>query len=129
MELIGRSLTSTIPLLPVPVATMAFGPTANQLILFGGFGIGALLNDTWSWDGALTWTQLLRLFRFPSRSPSSRPWPMILSLIRMILFGGTNLSWDLNDTWSWDGTTWTATLSFYFPSCPLSRFLCPGCKQ
>ena len=44
---------------PRSFATMAFGPTVNQMILFGGFGTVTRINDTWSWDGATTtWTEL-----------------------------------------------------------------------
>jgi hypothetical protein len=36
-------------------ATMAFfGPTVDQMIVFGGFGPVTFLKDTWSWDGATT---------------------------------------------------------------------------
>ena len=65
------------------IATMAFGSTVNQMILFGGFGTVTLLNDTWSWDGATTtWTELLN---GSSGSPPARrmpSWPMIQPIIR-----------------------------------------------
>lgn len=85
-------------------ASMAFDATTNQTILFGGFGNGQQLNDTWSWDGT-KWTQL-----FPSTSPSIREGAALAfdaTTNQLILFGGSGNSGNLNDTWSFDGTTWT----------------------
>lgn len=92
-------------------ATMAFGPTVNQMILFGGFGPVTFLNDTWSWDGATTtWVEL--------NDGSSGSPPVRDNAVmcydpvnnQNILFGGRNISGDLGDTWSWDGTAWTGPL-------------------
>ena len=93
-------------------AAMAFGPTVNQMILFGGSGAVTRINDTWSWDGAnTTWTELND---GSSGSPSARSnavmgYDPVNNL--NILFGGRSDSGDLGDTWSWDGTTWSVPLS------------------
>lgn len=89
-------------------ATMAFGPTVNQMILFGGFGIVTRINDTWSWDGATTtWTEL-------NNGSSGSPLARSNAVMgydpvnnRNILFGGQSNSGDLGDTWSWDGAAWS----------------------
>ena len=82
----------------------------SQLVLFGGNpGSGAPApGDTWSYNGT-AWKKLT-----PAQSPSARyDAPMVFDpdKHRMILFGGEGLSegqtGPLNDTWTWDGTTWT----------------------
>lgn len=93
-------------------ATMAFGPTVNQMILFGGFGTVTRINDTWSWDGATTtWTELNdgSSGAPPARSNAVMGYDPVNDL--NILFGGQSNSGDLGDTWSWDGTTWSVPAS------------------
>ena len=93
-------------------ATMAFGPTVNQMILFGGFGTVTRMNDTWSWDGATTtWTELNdgSSGSPPARSKAVMGYDPVNN--RNILFGGQSNSGELGDTWSWDGTTWSVPLS------------------
>lgn len=95
-------------------ATMAFGPTVNQQILFGGFGTVTRINDTWSWDGAsTTWTELNNGSSGspPARSNAVMGYDPVNN--RNILFGGQN---GFGDTWSWDGTTWTELFPLTSPS-------------
>jgi hypothetical protein len=82
----------------------------GQLVLFGGNpGTGAPAPaDTWTYDGT-AWKKLT-----PAQSPSARnDAPMVYDVDkhRLVLFGGQGLgdgqSGALNDTWTWDGTTWT----------------------
>ena len=66
------------------LAAMAFDPTRNVAVLFGGLGAGAMFADTWEFDGA-TWLQ-----RSPAGSPSPRSragctWSPSLS--QCVLFG------------------------------------------
>ena len=83
--------------------SMVYDPGSGQLVLFGGYN----LNDTWTWDGS-TWT---------NQSPATRP-PVLFAASmaydagtgQLVLFGG----WEdlgpnvvLNDTWTWNGSTWT----------------------
>ena len=80
----------------------------DRLVVFGGedFG-GEPLEDTWEWDGA----------RWEPRFPAMTPPPRTLSAMaydagrrRAVLFGGTPkgiVMQRLDDTWEWDGTTWT----------------------
>ena len=86
---------------------MAYDAGHGQVILFGGQGNGAVLADTWAWDGA-KWTQL-----FPTTSPPPRYGAAMAydsGHGKVILFGGyngTGSSGFLFDTWSWDGANWT----------------------
>lgn len=92
--------------------TMAFGPTIDQMIVFGGFGPVTFLNDTWSWDGATTtWIELNNgsTGSPPVRDNAVMGYDPVTN--QNILFGGRNTSGDLGDTWSWDGTAWTGPLT------------------
>ncbi|MHB8320300.1 MAG: kelch repeat-containing protein [Acidimicrobiales bacterium] len=59
-------------------ASMAYDAATGQMLLFGGFGSGVTLDDTWSWNGA-TWSQL-----FPAKSmwPLARTFAMGESCVR-----------------------------------------------
>jgi hypothetical protein len=82
----------------------------SQLLLFGGNpGTGATATaETWTYDGT-AWKRLT-----PTQSPPARDdAPMVFDTDkhRVVLFGGQGLAEGqgapLNDTWSWDGTSWT----------------------
>ena len=95
---------------------LVYNPATGTVLLFGGVGAdngdygGTPFGDTWEWNGRTkTWTQL-----FPSSSPSPRWAPLAYdSLTRnIVLFAGDNGGGDCcriyyNDTWTWDGVTWT----------------------
>jgi hypothetical protein len=73
--------------------------------MFGGFN-GERLSDTWSWNG-VTWTEL-----HPATSPGvvSTAWQAAYdgASHQLVLFGGDpGLGTFANDTWAWNGTTWT----------------------
>ena len=86
---------------------LAYDRMRGRTLMFGGYVVGGVTNETWEWDGA-TWMKLA-----PSAAPSARYLhAMAYDDVRhrVILFGGSNgtLSNFLQyDTWSWDGTTWT----------------------
>lgn len=87
---------------PRSAASMSYDSNTGQLVLFGGSD----LNDTWTWSGS-TWTEL-----FPASSPSPRfSATMAYDGItgQIVLFGGEEGTYPylLNDTWTWDGSTWT----------------------
>jgi N-acetylneuraminic acid mutarotase len=82
----------------------------GRVVLFGGQSPGGgALADTWEWDGT-TWTN-----KTPATSPPARSsHAMAMGLNgRVVLFGGFGTSngagFRFNDTWEWDGTTWTNT--------------------
>jgi hypothetical protein len=96
-------------------APLAYDPATGNVVLFGGetsYGLPAL-NDTWTWDGS-NWTQ-----QSPPNPPPART---MASLVydassagaptsgRLVVFGGSGSGSTppyLNDTWVWDGTTWS----------------------
>jgi RHS repeat-associated protein len=81
--------------------------THGKLVVFGGENsASAAVQETWTWDGT-NWTKLT-----PATSPSAR-WGARMAYDTATgltyLFGGYTGSGQgyLNDTWKWDGTTWT----------------------
>jgi N-acetylneuraminic acid mutarotase len=90
-------------------ASMAFDPLANLIILFGGEN-GRELRDTWGYDAKIkTWSNLT-----PSAIPIDYPPARYGAAMvfdpgtnQLILVGGGNEEWSLNDTWSFDAKTQT----------------------
>jgi N-acetylneuraminic acid mutarotase len=79
----------------------------RTVVLFGGSTAGGYSNDTWTFDGT-SWTQVCVSNRPPARSAL----PLATLGNEVVLFGGassTALSTgrNLNDTWTFDGTSWT----------------------
>lgn len=90
-------------------ATMAYDAATRQLILFGGeTGTNSgLLNDTWTWDGT-NWTQLTPGTSPPARYDASMAYDPANGTVMLFGgFGAVDNSDDLNDTWIWDGSTWS----------------------
>jgi hypothetical protein len=87
--------------------TLAYDSATKQVIIFGGEDEGvSFLADTWTWDG-ITWTQ-----QFPASSPSRRvnfAMAHDATIGEVVLFGGYSAVGGeaLNDTWTWNGTTWS----------------------
>jgi hypothetical protein len=111
----GASWTEQHPPLSPPArfgAAMAYDATRKVVVLFGGMGdlssfqIGAL-GDTWTWNGT-TWTE-----QHPMVSPSPRRGASLAfdaTSGQVVLFGGDaahRVPLFLNETWLWNGTTWT----------------------
>lgn len=86
---------------------MAFDAARREFVMFGGFGAGfAAIGDTWAFDGT-NWTQ-----RLPAASPTPRGGHrMVYDAARgeVVLFGGGASfgAASFNQTWVWNGTTWT----------------------
>jgi cysteine-rich repeat protein len=88
---------------------MAYDANRERTVLFGGrdaIGSEAVFSTTWEWDGT-TWT---------NQTPTTpSPPPRLLASMAydarrkvVVLFGGLDASFSvLNDTWIWNGTTWT----------------------
>ncbi len=87
---------------------IAYDAAHFYTLLFGGGSAGqpnpAPKNDTWVWHSG--WRQLS-----PATSPSPRNGPNLVydpTPGTVVLFGGQGASGnDPNDTWTWDGVTWT----------------------
>ena len=61
-------------------------------------------STTYEWDGAV-W----KAFNSLKEAPTSRRWSSMVydaNLKKTVLFGGFNTNY-LDETWTWDGTTWT----------------------
>lgn len=91
---------------------MAYDGKTGKMIMFGGLdyvsGDFSYLGDTWSWDGT-NWTQLSPATSPPPTGDAAMAYDPATQ--QMILFGGDqrpDLSTQTtNDTWSFDGSTWT----------------------
>lgn len=88
-------------------AAMAYDPSRDKLVLFGGHVSPVDVSETWEWDGA-EWTQ-----RFPLHVPRARSFPAMAfdpAAGRVLMFGGAtvvdHVRVDLDDTWAWDGDDW-----------------------
>src|SRR5216683_299397 len=96
---------------------MAFDSVRNRVVLFGGRSNGVRMADTWEWDGS-NWTQ-----SSTSSAPSARFWHSMAfdsGLGRTRLFGGDHVApfslGPVNDTWEWDGASWTQDVPSAAPS-------------
>jgi hypothetical protein len=87
-------------------AAFGYYPPKNELVLFGGRRPGTVFGDTWTRIGS-TWTQA-----HPATSPSARTGAAMIydpASSQLLLFGGgaTTGTGFSNQTWTWNGTTWT----------------------
>jgi hypothetical protein len=99
-------------------APLAYDPITGEIVLFGGSGSAGDLDDTWTWNG-VTWTQ-----QFPAASPSPRRAASTaydVSLGQVVVFGGRDDATGqvFNDTWGWNGSTWT---ELKVPAQPSGRY-------
>lgn len=96
---------------------MAWSPTNEKILLFGGGDLVVTFNDAfWMWDGTI-WSQSQTVF----------PWPRIQHVLcempngRVLLHGGsvkdpaTNRTVYPRDTWEWDGQVWHAIATNHYP--------------
>ncbi len=107
---------------PLEGAATAFDEARGVLVLFGGFeGASGYSGDTWEWDGQV-WT-LVDTDDDMTNSPTPRFGAAMVydpPRNRCLLFGGRernvagNSNQLKNDTWAWDGSTWT-TVGFTGP--------------
>lgn len=98
---------------------MVFDTLNGRTLLFGGgaSSSAASRNDeTWAWDG-VDWTQLTPATSPPARANAAAAFDE--STNTMFLFGGVSATGTfgstLQDTWSFDGTTWTELLPATVP--------------
>jgi hypothetical protein len=95
---------------------MAYDLATKSTVLFGGANSGTTYGDTWNWRGG--WLQLS-----PATSPSARYGAGMAydaAAGNIVLFGGQSslipAGTYLNDTWTWDGITWTQQFPPVSPS-------------
>ena len=116
-DLLGNSLQ--LLLSPMPALSghgLAYDASAGKVILFGGFGSGGYLNNTWVYAYATnTWTN-----RNSTNPPPARAYHALTydaSTGRVVLFGGLNGGGYLDDTWAYDYATnsWANRNPSYHP--------------
>lgn len=95
--------------------TLAYDPVRREVVLFGGSGsANNRLGDTWGWTLASGWTP-----RDPASAPSPRArHAMAVDPVRgeLVVFGGTQASAPLAETWSWNGVTWLRVFAAVVPA-------------
>jgi hypothetical protein len=106
------SVTGAPP--PLVVAQLAYDPSGNDMVLFGGItGSSTLENQTWTYHDR-TWTNLT------GHTGATPPATLLFAFTtdtaagEVLLFGGEGSAWG-SDTWSFKAGTWTdltATASF-----------------
>ena len=95
-------------------AVMAYDPIRHQGVLFGGKNAGgSLLGDTWLWSSATqTWAPAA------ASGPLARTRAaMVFDPIakKIVMFGGLLASAASDETWEWDGTSWTQAMTAIAP--------------
>ena len=115
----GQTVNWYPPPTPAPRAApgLAYDAATLTVVLFGGAGdSGLTYGDTWLWQNA--WLQLFPATSPPPRQGAAMTYDGVAGNI--VLFGGCSNNSDtctyLNDTWTWDGTTWTQQFPAQSPS-------------
>ena len=100
-------------------AAMTYDPATSQLVLFGGygnngFGVDAVLGDTWTWTGT-SWTK-----QSPAVNPARAVYAASIAYdpayAQPILFGGDGDGGYVNDMSSWNGSYWPSPDVYPVPS-------------
>jgi hypothetical protein len=89
-------------------AAMVADPATGKILVFGGAGgaSGAILGDTWTWDGT-QWVKLAPESSPPPRQEAAAA-PFAIQR-KSVLVGGLSVEGGvLDDAWQWDGTNWSA---------------------
>ena len=92
-------------------AQLVFDSNRGQVVLFGGYDGTNYLNDTWAYSfNSSKWTRLNSSSCASVSLPACRAYGAIGrdTSGQVVLFGGAAASGALGDTWTWNGTSWTA---------------------
>lgn len=106
---------------------LVYDAARQETVLFGGRTASNVLGDTWAWNGS-SWTQRA------SSGPAARRWFGMAydsGRQRVVLFGGSSVvspqasvpTQLLNDTWEWDGSSWTRRTPAHAPEVRYSMHL------
>jgi hypothetical protein len=114
----------------------AVGGNGDQVVLFSGIGTGGILDDTWVFDGT-TWTQTCGNGTAVTCGPQGVAGGAIgWDGTQFVLFGGTPFGESdgvppVDDTWTFDGTTWTQVCgsSISQPCGPAARSIASAAFQ
>lgn len=91
---------------------MVYDAARQRVLIFGGAvhemdgstQKAKAVDDMWAYGTDRTWTQLTPATRPPVRAYAAAAYDRAHD--RFLLYGGTNYTDDLHDTWEFDGTTW-----------------------
>lgn len=100
----------------------AMASNATTAVLFGGKNFDGPLSDTWKWNGT-NWTQVTGLVPGVT-CPSARYGASMAynaNNSTWVLFGGVTVNGYSNETWTFNGTTWTNATSANPYAKPLPR--------
>ena len=97
---------------------MTYDTFRQETILFGGGNYSTAFNETWMFTKATGWKQLTPAVSPPALSSASMAYDPTTGT--MVLFGGILGSQigsvNSNETWTWDGQTWTQQFPPVSPS-------------
>jgi hypothetical protein len=88
-------------------AAMVYDGATGNVVLFGGAPAsqtGTFSRQTWIWYGR-TWEEQAPATSPPARAGAGMAYDAATG--NVVLFGGQGNQGTLNDTWTWDGSTWT----------------------
>jgi hypothetical protein len=93
---------------------MAFDPALDRSVLFGGLHQGQTLGDTWSFDGDAWTNHGSNLGASPRVLPALAPY----AGLGTVMFGGATAIGGayLDDTYVWNGVTWTILFTLARPA-------------
>jgi len=91
-------------------ASMVYDPAMGATLLYGGNTYNTLFGDTWAFSKTTGWTQLAPAVSPPPLQGASLAYDATTQTI--VLFGGclAHIGQSItcsNQTWTWDGVTWT----------------------
>ncbi len=108
----------------------AYDLQRQMMVLFGGHDQQyQVLASTWEFDG-VTWTPRFSFVTPPARQAAAMVYDAIRG--RMLLFGGaptTQVNGPLDDTWEYDGNTWTQLAPATTPPPRYSHAMCYDLAQ
>lgn len=110
---------------------MAYDLARSKVIAVGGNFNGTSIESTYSWDGT-TWTSIGTPFPFGSGFGKAAAWDAANG--NVVTFGGSHLGGldsCNNDTWIWDGSSWTQLHPTHAPNTRQNAvmFYCPALGQ
>ena len=87
-------------------APMVYDPAMGATLLFGGSTYSTTFGDTWSFSKATGWKQLAAAVSPPPLAGAAMAYDPKTETV--VLFGGSKGGGsNSNETWTWDGMTWT----------------------
>ena len=106
-------------------AAIAYDPVRQRIVMFGGIDGVVIANDTWEWDGTSWEQKSMAGVRPAGRYAAAMGWNPVRG--RITLSGGKIDTVNrIEDTWEWDGTTWTPVLSELVPPAAAGHSMIPA---